>query len=268
LSRLIGLAAFDVRRTHSPVEMTVEARRAADDGLERVLVAGGDGALHYAIQGLAGSECALGIVPLGSGNDLARALGIERDAARAGLRALRAEPRAIDLGRVEGRLFAGVLGLGIDGDVSKRVRQQPRWLPGSAAYAYASLRAFVGFEPPRLTVEYDGGRFEGSVLLGALANSPVFGGGMRIAPEAVLDDGWLDLVIVEQLPLPRLLSLFPRVYRGRHTDHPAVRSVRVQEARFRCEPRRTFYADGEPIVDCDADGTSIAIWPDALRVIV
>lgn len=265
---LVRLAAFEIRRTRSPDEMRAEARLAASEGLERILVAGGDGAVHYAIQGLAGSACALGIVPLGRGNDLARALGIERDAVRAALRALRSEPRAIDLGRVQDRFFAGVLGLGLDGEVSRRVRHQPGWLPGPMAYAYACLRALVGFQPPRLTVEYDGGHFDGPALLGAVANSPVFGGGMRIAPRALLDDGWLDVVIVEPRPLPTLLSLFPRVYSGRHIDHPAVHSVRVRQARFRCEPRRTFHADGEPIVDCAVEGTPVEIWPGALRVIV
>jgi diacylglycerol kinase (ATP) len=247
--------------------MTTHARRAADLGLDRVIVAGGDGAVHYALQGLAGSDCALGIVPVGSGNDLARALGVDPDPAVALRRAMEGASKAIDLGRIGNRVFAGVVGLGIDGDVCRRVQEQARWLPASAAYAYAALRSLIRFKPPHLRVEYEDGSYEGRVLLAGLANSPLFGGGMRIAPGAVLDDGWLDLVIVEQVPLPTLLRVFPRVYRGRHLSHPAVHCARVRRATFQADPPRTFYADGEPLMDSRDTPTSVEVWPGALRVV-
>jgi len=258
----------EVIETADPSEMTAQARRAADEGLDRVLVGGGDGAVHYAIQGLAGSDCALGIVPVGSGNDLARALGIELDLDAALRRAVQGSPKAIDLGRIGDRVFAGVLGLGIDGDVCRIVQEQPAWVPGSAAYAYAVLRSLMGFRPPRLRVEYEDGAYEGRVLLAGLANSPFFGGGMRIAPGALLDDGWLDLVIVEQVSLPTLLRVFPRVYRGRHLSHPAVHCARVRRASLHADPPRTFYADGEPLMDSQDSPTPVEIWPAALRVVV
>jgi diacylglycerol kinase (ATP) len=258
----------EIIETADPSEMTAQAQRAADEGLDRVLVGGGDGAIHYAIQGLAGSDCALGIVPLGSGNDLARALGIDLDPDTAFRRAVQGSPKAIDLGRIGDRVFAGVLGLGIDGDVCRIMQRLPAWLPGSAAYAYAALRSLMGFRPPRLRVEYAGGAYEGRVLLAGLANSPFFGGGMRIAPRALLDDGWLDLVIVEQVSWPTLLRVFPRVYRGRHLSHPAVHCARVRRVSFHADPPRTFYADGEPLMDSHDSPTPVEIWPAALRVVV
>lgn len=268
LAQLRSTARFDVRRVASAAEMTAEARRAAEDGLDRVLVAGGDGAVHHALQGLAGTDCALGIVPVGGGNDLARALGVDRDPLRAAERAAAAVPRRIDLGRVEGRAFAGVLGLGIDGDVSRMVGRAPlRRLPGGLAYAWATLVCLARFHAPRVRVEHAGGRFEGAVLLAALANSPLFGGGMRIAPAARLDDGWLDLVIVERVSAATALRVFPRVYAGTHVDHPAVHTARVRGARFHSAPRRALYADGEPLGEVREAGTAIEIWPAALAVV-
>jgi diacylglycerol kinase (ATP) len=269
-SRLAGALrgeGLEVVETSSPSDMTRQAGRAASDGHERVLVAGGDGSIHYAIQALAGTDCALGIVPVGSGNDLARALGIAPKPEAALAHALRGSSRKIDLGRIGERLFAGVVGLGIDGDVCRIVGEQPAWIPGTAAYAYAALRSLASFRPPSLIVEYEGGSFAGPVLLAGLANSPVFGGGMRIAPTAALDDGWLDLVIVEPVPFFELLRVFPRVYRGRHLSHPAVHCVRVRKASLLADRQRTFYADGEPLMDSGSAPTDVEIWSGALRVI-
>lgn len=258
---------LEILETSSPSDMTLQASRAASDGHERVLVAGGDGAIHYAIQSLAGTECALGIIPVGSGNDLARALRIAPEPDVALSHALRGSSRRIDLGRIGDRLFVGVVGLGIDGDVCRIVGQQPAWLPGTAAYAYAALRSLATFRPPSLIVEYDGGSFAGPVLLAGLANSPVFGGGMRIAPTAALDDGWLDLVIVEPVPFFELLRVFPRVYHGRHLSHPAVHCARVRKASLLADRQRTFYADGEPLMDSGSVPTEVEIWSGALKVI-
>jgi diacylglycerol kinase (ATP) len=247
--------------------MTRQARRAASEGAERVLVAGGDGAIHYAIQGLAGSDCALGIVPVGSGNDLCRALGVAVDPDTALQAAVHGAARRIDLGRIGDRVFAGIVGLGIDGDVCRAVGRVPGWIPGTAAYAWSALHSLARFDPPSLIVEYEGGSYDGPVLLAGLANSPQFGGGMRIAPTAELDDGWLELVIVEPVPRLELLRVLPSVYRGRHLSHPAVRSVRVRRATVRSDRRRTFYADGEPLMDAGRAPTEVAIWQDALRVV-
>jgi diacylglycerol kinase (ATP) len=267
LAAVLASSELEVRFTGSPAETEHEARRAADEGLDRLLVAGGDGTLHHAVRGLAGTSCALGIIPCGGGNDLARALAVEPEPRRALRRALEAPPRRIDVGRVAGLCFAGVLGLGIDDDVNRRVRAAPRWLSGRAAYAWATLLALPRFRAPWVRVDYEGGAFEGRVLLVALANSPFFGGGMHIAPAARLEDGWLDLVIVEHLAPAAALRLFPRVYRGRHVAHPAVHHRRVRGARLRSEPPRAIWADGERIGESRPEGTPIDLWPGSLAVL-
>jgi diacylglycerol kinase (ATP) len=264
LGRSLGL---EIVTTGEPGEMTAQARRAVEEGLERVLVAGGDGALHHAIQALAGTDCALGIVPLGSGNDLARSLGLNLDPLRALETALSGKPRHIDLGRVEDRWFASVVGLGFDSEVNRFVRERAGWPQGRWAYPWAVVRTLSRFHPPRLSVEHEGGRWEGPAILAALANAPYFGGGMRIAPAARMDDGRLDLVIVERIAKAKLLALFPRVYAGTHVRHPRVLTLRVRGALFRADRPLTFYADGEPVIQVAAGGTRVEAHEAALAVV-
>jgi diacylglycerol kinase (ATP) len=253
--------------TEDAAQMTQLARRAATQGADRVLVAGGDGAMHHAIQGLVGTDCALGIVPIGTGNDLARALDLDSDPRRAAEAALNGEPRRIDLGRIGDRYFVGVAGLGFDTEVNEYVRDRCERLRGRWAYPWAVLRTLGGFQPPRLKIEHDAGAWEGRAVLAALANSPFFGGGMRIAPAARLDDGLLDLIIIERIPKLKLVLLFPRVYSGSHVRHPRVRTLRTPGATLRADRTLTFFADGEPLFPVSPAGTRVEVCPRALSVI-
>jgi diacylglycerol kinase (ATP) len=260
-------ADLELVTTTNAREMTALARRAAAQGADRVLVAGGDGAMHHAIQGLVGTDCALGVIPIGTGNDLARALGSSLDPRRAAEAALSGTSRRIDLGRIGDRYFVGVAGLGFDTEVNEYVREHCERLRGRWAYPWAVLRTLGGFEPPLLRVEHDAGAWEGRVVLAALANSPFFGGGMRIAPAARLDDGLLDLIIVERISKLRLLCLFPRVYSGSHVRHPRVRTLRTPGATLRADRELTFFADGEPLIPVSPEGTRVEICPRGLAVI-
>ncbi len=267
LEKLRAEPGLEIHVPGSPREMESQARRAVEDGLDRLLVAGGDGALHYAIQGLAGSDCALGIVPIGSGNDLARALSVDGNPIRAARRALLGVPRPIDLGRVGDRYFVGTIGLGFDGEVARFVNEMSGGPSGALAYPYALLRTLWRFEPPVLRVEHDGGAFEDHVMLAVLANSPFFGGGMKIAPGAQLDDGLLDLVILERVAPIRLAAIFPRVYRGSHVKDPRVHYLRSRTATFHANRALTFWADGEPVLPLHDDGATVDVLPRSLLVI-
>jgi diacylglycerol kinase family enzyme len=206
-------------------------------------------------------------VPLGSGNDLARALDLDLDPARALRIALEHPPRRIDLGAIGDRLFAGIAGVGFDGDVNRFVNERMRRWRGRWAYPYAVLRTLPRFRPPVLEIDADGGRFHGPAMLVALANSPFFGGGMRFAPRARMDDGRLDLILVERISKWKLIGLFPRVYTGSHLAHPRVRTFHVRQATLRADDSRTVFADGEPIAPVDRRGTPVEIRAGALAVI-
>lgn len=264
---LRGVENVRLRATRDAADVTEQARRAAAAGHERLLVAGGDGTLHFAIQGLAGSRCALGIVPLGSGNDVARALKIPLKTEPALALARSGTPRTIDLGTIEDRNFLLVAGLGIDSDVNRFIQERMRLPRGPWIYPYATLRTLLAFEPPLVSIESDEGRYEGRIVLAALANAPCFGGGMQIAPRAELDDAWLDVVIVEWAARLRLLTVLPRVYRGSHVGHPLVKTVRTRRARLWADRPVMFYADGEPIFPVRPEGTTVAVRPRSLRVV-
>jgi len=255
LPRLAALAAElgagPPRVSAGTDDLAREARSAAGEGIERLLVAGGDGTVHHVAQGLAGSACTLGLIPLGSGNDLAGTLGLPRRLDEAVRRAATGPVRRIDLLRAGGRVAVGYVGLGFDAEVARRAAAPPGTRPGLVRgpliYPWAVLSTLAGFEPPRLRVTWEGGAFDGAAMFAVCANLPRFGGGMRIAPAARIDDGLLDLVVVRAVPRRTLLAVFPKVYRGRHVGHPAVTIARTPWAEVAADRPLDLYGGGEPM---------------------
>ena len=253
----------------SPAALTASARRAASEGVERLLVGGGDGTWHQAAKGLAGSGCALAPIALGTGNDLARELGLALDPAAAIAQAVAAPVVRIDLGRAGGGIFCGVAGSGFDSECaeySKRVRR----LRGPLVYTWSVLRVLAGFVPLRATLDHDGGRFSGEVMFVSLANTRWFGGGMHIAPQADAADGLLDVVIVHRVSRARLLAVFPRVYSGKHLSHPAIETLRSRSVRLGFDRPSMLYGDGEAIAAVPLEeegGLQVGLDPGALAVV-
>jgi diacylglycerol kinase (ATP) len=249
-------------------DLAEQARRAAEEGVERLLVAGGDGTMHYAVQGLAGTSCALGVIPLGSGNDLAGTLGAPPDLDAAVERAVSGEIRRIDLVRVGETVSVSYAGVGFDSEVT-RYANEVKFLRGPLIYFYSVIHTLITFVPPRMRVVWDGGEFEGKVMFAVVNNLPRFGGGMRIAPDARIDDGLLDLVIVKEIPKSTLLSVFPKVYNGRHVDHPAVRMARTTRAEITLDRTMTLYGGGEPLREVRAgEPVVVEVVPGGLAVVL
>jgi diacylglycerol kinase (ATP) len=251
----------------SAEDLKEQARRAAADGVKRLIVAGGDGTMHHAVQGLVGTGCALGVVPLGSGNDLAGTLGIPPELEPAVERALTGPVRRIDLAKVGETWCVGYAGVGFDSEVT-RFANQVKHLRGALIYIYAVIHTLATFQPPAMRVEHDQGVFEGKAMFAVAANLPRFGGGMRIAPEARIDDGLLDLVIVREIPRRTLLNVFPRVYLGRHVTHPAVAIVRTARVAITLDRDMWVYGGGEMVQPAPAGvPVTIEVAPGALAVV-
>ncbi len=227
-------------------DLAEQARRAAEDGIERLLVVGGDGTMHHAAQGLAGTATALGVIPMGTGNDLALALGTPRGLDEAVRHALAAPVRRIDLIRAGDTVCVGYAGTGFDSEVARRANRVRRFR-GSWVYPWAAFRTLVSFAPPFAKVTWDGGTFEGRVMFVDAANLPTYGGGMRIAPAARLDDGLLDLLIVREVTRRAFLSVFPKVYKGNHVGHPAVLLETAKRVEIEFDRDVELYGGGEPI---------------------
>ena len=245
--------------------------RALESGVDALVMVGGDGMVHLGLNALAGNgtgegagddagddaryggRIPLGIIPTGTGNDMARALGLPRHnlpaACEQVLESLADGGRMIDAGKITAggtsRWFAGVVSAGFDAAVNERANAW-RWPRGKIRYQLAMLRELASFRAISYTVTADGERWQQGAMLISVANGQSIGGGMRIAPEAVLDDGLLDLFIVSRVSRTGLLAVFPKVFSGRHVDHPAVQLRRVRRVELAAS-NIVAYADGERI---------------------
>ncbi|GIG39859.1 diacylglycerol/lipid kinase family protein [Cellulomonas phragmiteti] len=279
--RLLQRAGHDVHDLSAPTlaQATERARRGATDGLDALVVVGGDGMVHLGVGVAAGTGLPLGIVAVGTGNDVARAFGLPRgdvDRAVAVLdRALRAGPRRVDAvraGRPDGttaRWYAGVLSCGLDAAVNARANTLT-WPRGHARYLRALLPELAAFRPYGYRVRVDDTAWESTGTLVAVANTPWFGGGLPIAPDADPTDGLLDVVLAGPLTRRGAAGIFPRVYRGRHVaDHRVQvlrgRRVLVEAAPDLGPPPPPAFADGEPVGPLPLQ---VDVVPDALHVLL
>jgi YegS/Rv2252/BmrU family lipid kinase len=224
------------------------ARGAARAG-EHTVTLGGDGLAGAAADALRGVPGAvLGVLPGGRGNDLARVLGIPRDPVAACAVIADGVPRALDVGEIAGRAFVGIASVGFDSDANRIANEAPARL-GNLVYAYGALRALWSWSPARFQIELEpsGERVSFTGYSVATANSRAFGGGMYLAPDALLDDGLLDVVLIEQTSKARYLANLPRAFRGTHVRLANVRVLRAAAVAIAAERPFAMYADGDPI---------------------
>ena len=220
------------------------ARTAVADGVDALVVLGGDGAVNLAAQAVVGTDVPLGILPSGTGNDMARALGIPLNPLAAVETVLSGHLRRVDVGRVAGRVFLSVLSSGFDSRVSERANRMT-WPRGPARYRLAMLAELRVFRPVPYEIVLDGTRWRTDAMLVAVGNGPMYGGRMRVCPGADLADGLLDVTVVSPLPTAQFLRIFPSVYAGRHVESPAVRTERARTVSLSA-PSMSAYGDGEP----------------------
>ncbi|GAB3574414.1 YegS/Rv2252/BmrU family lipid kinase [Amycolatopsis endophytica] len=215
--------------------------------LDALVVLGGDGAVHHAVQFCAATSTPLGLIPAGTGNDLARGLGVPLDplaAADAVVTALRERHhRPVDLGFVNGTWFATVLCTGFDAAVNDRAGRL-RWPPGPHRYDVAVLAELAAFRARPVTITTDRERLHTDATLVAIGNTPFYGAGMKICPHADPADGLFDVTLVGRATRADLLRLLPGLRHGRHLTHPAVRTLRAREVRIEASGW-PLCADGE-----------------------
>jgi YegS/Rv2252/BmrU family lipid kinase len=253
---------FRVEPTRSAQHAIDEALRAVDLG-EVPVVMSGDGLIGVVGGALAGTEVPLGIIPGGRGNDLARVLGIPEEARGAVSVLAAGHTRVIDIGEANGQRFLGIASVGFDSDAN-RIANRTRLVRGRLVYAYAALRALAAWKPARFTLRIgqESLRFSGYSV--AAANSRAFGGGMLVAPNASLDDGEFDIVMVSAVGKLRYLSNLPKVFKGTHVDNEEVRVVRAPHLELSASRPFAVYADGEHLTDLPA---SLRVLPRALSVL-
>ncbi|EON23978.1 diacylglycerol kinase, catalytic region [Nocardioides sp. CF8] len=220
------------------------ARASVADGVEALVVCGGDGLAHLAAQVLAGTGVPLGIIPAGTGNDVARYFDLPRqDPVAAADRVIGSRTRTIDLARTGSRYFITVLAAGFDAIVNERANEMS-WPRGQMRYNLATLVELRTFRALPFTLELDGAQIQRDAMLVAVGNGISYGGGLRIAEGALLDDGLLDVVIIKTMTKPRLIRTYPKLFSGTHTQAPEYERHRVRSVTL-AAPGVTTYADGE-----------------------
>ncbi|MFI4989501.1 MAG: diacylglycerol/lipid kinase family protein [Solirubrobacterales bacterium] len=242
----------DTRDLQHARELAVAGARAG----ETVVVLSGDGMIGVVAEALrAVPDAVLGVLPGGRGNDLARALGVSQELDEACATIAAGVVRAMDLGEVDDGTeqappaFVGIASAGFDSDANRIANEAPSWL-GNLVYAYGALRALLAWRPARFEIELDppGERHSFLAYTVGACNSRSYGGGMRAAPDALLDDGLLDVIVLERVSkLSFLTKILPRVFKGTHVREPCVHLFRAREVAIAADRPFTMYADGDPI---------------------
>ncbi|MBB5081163.1 diacylglycerol kinase [Nonomuraea endophytica] len=242
---------------------------AAAERPDALVAFGGDGLVHLAVQAVAGTGVPLGIIPAGTGNDIATAFGLPRkDPLAAADVVLRMRPRRADAAWISagdgvGEWFAGVVCCGFDSRVNERANRLT-WPPGMAKYLVALVEELRTFRPIPFRVTLDGGEvIEREAMLVSVANTSSYGAGMRVCPDARPDDGLLDVMVLRAVSKGEFLRVFPSVYRGTHVRHPAVSIHRVRTVTLEA-PDVVAYADGERVGPAPV---TCRIEPGALHVL-
>jgi diacylglycerol kinase family enzyme len=265
---------------------------ASREQLDAILIFGGDGTVHRHLGSLVKLDLPVLVVPAGSGNDFARALGLSRvaDSLAAWRKfvAGESEPRPVDLGTItplaiaatvlpgtvatEQKYFSCAAGVGLDGEIARRANVLPRWLRAHGGYALSLPGALLGFRPFLLKLSKPSptndplfvAQSEPPVVAAVFANTPFYGGGMKIAPKARMDDGQLDVCLIREISKLKLLGVFPSVYLGKHLGLREVEYFSASSLRIETDRPLDVYADGELVCRTPVE---IGVTCRALKVI-
>jgi len=258
--------------TNSATELESSVQNAIAKGRRTLFAMGGDGTFQALANAAFGADVLLGVLPVGGGNDFAAALGLPADPLKAAESILRGKPRLVDLVRVhiaEGRtrLYGGGGGVGLDAEAARHANGRYRWVPGRLRYLASALHALVGYKALEVRIDFPGSDLnshQGNALLVAALNSPSYGGGLRFAPSAAVDDGLLDIVMIEFHGEFGALSLLPRLIGSGELRSTWVKRWRAQRIRLMTNRPCCFHGDGEIL---GMTPVEIEVVPRAIKVL-
>ncbi|MCB0207922.1 MAG: diacylglycerol kinase family lipid kinase [Anaerolineae bacterium] len=246
------------------------ARQAALESWPIIVAAGGDGTINEVLNGLMQADpntqrSTLGIIPLGTCNDLADALALPRDVTAACRRLVEGQTRIIDIGQVNGRYFGNNSAVGLEPMVTIAQNTMRRF--GSARYMLAAVKTILSSQSWSMRLVWDHGIYEGSVTLVSVGNNTRTGGAFYMTPKACLDDGLLDFVYAFGMGRLQMMRLLPQTFSGKHINHPLVAYQQTTKLSITATPTTPIQADGE-IIETDAVEINYQILPNKLRVII
>lgn len=263
-----GLDVVDVAGNDAQDAVRI-ARAAVDREPDALVVVGGDGMIHLAIQVLAGTGVPLGVIPAGTGNDIAREFDLPRGTPEAAADVIAAgHSTQADVGRItrpdgSTTFFGTVMAAGFDSLVNDRANRM-RWPRGRSRYNVAMVAELANLRPLPFRLELaDGTVVERELTLAAAGNTRSYGGGMRICPEADPTDGLLDVTVVGAMARRKLVQFFPTVFSGKHVRHDEVQTLRTSRLHIEC-PGINAYADGDFVAPLPVD---VDVLPGGLRIL-
>jgi diacylglycerol kinase (ATP) len=255
---------FDYVFTQTPGDARRFAHEAYSQGFKRVVAVGGDGTVSEVVNGIVGSDLELGIIPAGTGNDFVKTLNIPLTPKEALTVIETGKTTMVDLGKSEKGFFINVAGAGFDAEVVNTTNVDIKFLTGTPAYVSGLIINLVRYSPREAQIEIDGKVYHRKLWLIVVANGQYFGGGMKISPDAVIDDGLFDICMVNSMSRLEILRFLPKVFTGAHKTHPALEVIRGRNIKIDFKTPTKVQADGEVIGNTPV---SFSIVSKALKVI-
>ena len=237
---------FEWRPTLRAGHATELAKAAAAEKHSVIVAYGGDGTVGDVARGIYGTDSTLGVIPVGTGNDFARNLGLKLELTEAIATVLGGVIRRIDVGMVNGVPFVNNAGTGFDSAVMQTMNTSIRFVRGQPAFILATLKTLASYKPLTLTYQADDNEpVTEKAMMVSLLNGRMYGGGMIAAPQAEMDDGQIDVLIIRAMPKPQLLALMPKVIQGQHENHPAVKMFKARKLSLSTLPPQPLNIDGD-----------------------
>ncbi len=257
-------ADFKVYQTRGPRDAIEAAVRAAEEGFDIVVAAGGDGTVNEVLNGLVGSKSSLAAIHGGKGNDFAAAVAMPKDIDQACKALLKSDIRAIDLGKVMDRYFINSVGVGFDAAVALRVNRGVKLFKGTSAYVYAFFEILLSYETVEMEIDIGEGPLKINPILVAVGIGQAYGGGMRIVPDAIQDDGLFDVCVFDRMNRLSLVYHFPKVFSGKLKHLEQANMFRTKEIKLNLSAVRPMHMEGEIIF---SDHMHFTLEPKGMNVL-
>jgi diacylglycerol kinase (ATP) len=246
---------FSYSTTRCPDEMRSEIIKAPAQGIDALLLIGGDGTVHQALPAIAEAKIPFGFLPCGRGNDFARNIGLPSNLKKSCSLPSNPSFHQVDLPRINNIPFVAIAYVGFDAEVNRLANDKKGYFGGTLGYIVCVLKALRNFRPFKVEITVDDDTWSESVMMVTVANAPFYGGGMKIAPDANMNDGIFDICIVQEISKLELLQQFPKVFKGTHIFHPRIITKTGKKIVLMSDEDREVFADGEYAAQLPAEFT-------------
>ncbi len=257
-------ADFDIYQTRGPCDAIEAASRSAEEGFDIVVAVGGDGTLNEVLNGLVGTKSVLAVIHGGKGNDFATAVHMPREPEKACRDLLRAETKDIDLGKVLDRYFINTVGVGLDAAVALRVNRGVRPFTGVSAYIYAFFETLLSYKVIDMEIDLGNIKLKMSPFLVAVGIGQAYGGGMKVLPDAIQDDGLFDICVFNNMNRLAMAYHFPKVFSGKLKDIEQAGMYRAREVKLKLSEVSPLHLEGEILF---GDRMHFTLEPGGMTVI-